>query len=161
MEKQQGKTFFKESLNWSADHLFYIFIIGVIGFLLISHIWGKKDPEALFEATTPYKADSRYFIYLFPDSNSPKNYRLSADILIGEGPDRNDIQVEDIYLEDGRGIYFGCAVQLKTENFCKDQDGKEWMIVLSDWEKAKTIKEIQDSKKEVDDIVNSIMNEIN
>ncbi len=149
--KDEKNGFLEKYLN--RDTAFITVIIILAGFFLVPQIWSKN----------PYKAGTQYFVYLFPDINSSLNYRLPADILIEEdctgGECEHDIQIETVYLENGSSKYFGCIVQLKYENFCKDQDGKEWMIVLSDWEEAKTIKEIKDSKKKVDDIVNSVMSE--
>lgn len=148
--QQNERSFLEKHFNWKT--VFIAVIIIALGFPLISRIWGEN----------PYKEGSRYFIYLFPNSNSSMNYRLPADILIEKdcygGECDYGIQIETVYFDNGSSKYFGCIIQAKTENFCKDQDGKEWMIVLSDWEEAKTIKEIQDSKKRVDDIVNSVMN---
>lgn len=159
-----GKNFLAKHFSWGAVFITAIFII--IVFILGSRIWGEKDPTAFFEAPAPYKADSKYFVYLFPSTSSSMNYRLPADLIIekdcyGAGECDNSIQIEDVYFDNGETKYFGCTIQMKTENFCEDQDGKEWMIVMSDWEKSKTIQEIQDSKKRIDDLVESVMDESN
>jgi len=154
-ENYQNEKGFLE--KYLTRETIFVAVIVLISFWLVSDIRYMRED--------PYKPGSRYFIYLFPSVDSSMNYRLSADFVVDKtcsgGECEGDLQLETVYFNDGDSKYFGCSVQLKTENFCEDQDGKEWMIVLSDWEKAKSIREIKDSKKRVDDLVNSVMKEEN
>lgn len=131
-------------------------IAALIGCILIGIFYFSSKPKK-----GVHEEGVQYFVYLFPEIDSSMNYRLPADIILERGCYDSgecdyDIQVEDVYFDNGEIKYFGCIVLPKTENFCTDQDGKEWMIVLSDWEKAKTIKEIKADKKKIDDFIENL-----
>jgi hypothetical protein len=103
----------------------------------ISHFWGIKEIGSFFEAPRPYT--TQYYVYLFSERNSVKNYRLPADLNIDNDCENDGetstcfdlVSLEKAYFPNGGYLYFNdCILDMKKDSSssCIDQDGVSWNI---------------------------------
>ncbi len=131
---------------------FFIYLIYCIGEETYIRNFGNEIIGSYFEKPEYY---AQYYVNLFPEVNSIKNYRLPADVHVfsiteeGEtyeeyrGMEHTEIytikylSLKKIYWPNGGYLVFDESHLIMGEKVkCVDQDGKEWFIELTN-EKVK------------------------
>lgn len=120
-----------------------------MGYISIREYWGTDTIGSIFEK---YNFTSQYYVNLFPDIYSIKNYRVKADIVasyidyVYEDEDGNNKHgkqrvywIKKAYFNNGGYITFNNAIEneheglvLNTKIHIKDDNDTSWYIELTE-----------------------------
>lgn len=135
-----------ETPSYFIGYAFLFFMLGSWSKGAIANTYGEERIDSLFEKS---EYTTKYYVNLFPDEDSAKNYRLPADIHVYHENHEGDetltsvkcIRIEKAYLpnggyvsfsyneyneEDEKNLRFGKKVDLT------DSSGKNWYVELVD-----------------------------
>lgn len=95
----------------------------VVGWLLFLSI---MVPYFIYDSSRTIDDNKLYYVNMFPDENSQKNYRVPASI----SKEEDGIYLSSVDWDNGGSTFFYGDVRLILDNkvFIEDEEGEDWYI---------------------------------
>lgn len=116
-----------------VKRFFYLCAFLLLGFALYRYFFGNEIIGSWFEK--PYEYTTEYWVYLQPDKNSSKTYRLKGDIEklhLGD-EEGTGYFLTVVYWNNGNESYFyDCRLTTNKGDYCEDDNSKGFIIRLGE-----------------------------